>query len=100
MRRLYAIESSDWLRPSSRIDPASGSSGPTTMLTVVLLPEPLGPRYPTTPPRLTVKMTLSTASDPPYRFVSAGTSSMRAASCARHVTAHDARLRILGAEVG
>jgi hypothetical protein len=30
--------------PSSVIDPALGSSNPTTMLTVVLLPEPFGPR--------------------------------------------------------
>src|SRR5215831_6036520 len=76
MRCLYAAGSSNWLRPSRRMSPVLGSSRPTIMLTVVLLPEPLGPRYPTTSPRLTVKLTLSTASRPSYRFDRQRTSSM------------------------
>src|SRR5215467_8021831 len=58
------------------MSPVLGSKRPTIMLTVVLLPEPLGPRYPTTSPRLTVKLTLSTASRPSYRFDRQRTSSM------------------------
>src|SRR5215475_12846432 len=76
MRCLYAAGSSNWLRPSRRMSPVLGSRSPTIMLTVVLLPEPLGPRYPTTSPRLTVKLTLSTASRPAYRFDRQRTSSM------------------------
>src|SRR5258706_16476950 len=69
MRRLYAMPSSAALWPSIRIVPLDGSSRPTIILTVVLFPDPFGPRYPSTSPRLSVKLTLSTASRPPYRFV-------------------------------
>ena len=41
--------------PSSVIPPALGSSRPTTRLTVVLLPDPFGPRYPTISPGFTVE---------------------------------------------
>ena len=44
MRRLYAIGSSDARIPPSEMSPALGSSSPTTRLTVVLLPDPFGPR--------------------------------------------------------
>ena len=48
-------------RPSNRIAPSSGCSVPVSILMVVVFPAPLGPRKPTTSPRSTSKLALSTA---------------------------------------
>ena len=54
-----------WLgtgRPNRRILPALGLIRPSSILIVVVLPLPLGPRKPTISPRCTVKLTFFTAS--------------------------------------
>jgi hypothetical protein len=42
-------------QPIERDVPALGSRSPTTRFTVVLLPEPLGPRYPTISARMNLE---------------------------------------------
>src|SRR5437879_11890343 len=59
--------------PSNRIDPAVGSSGPDSMLKIVLLPEPFGPIRPRISPCSTRNDTLLTAVKPPKRFTNPST---------------------------
>src|SRR5690349_10849510 len=70
MRCLYSTACVASAQPQSDSAPALGSCRPTTRLTVVLLPEPLGPRYPTISPGWMSKLTRSSARMPPYRLVS------------------------------
>src|ERR1700691_3285482 len=64
------------LRPWYRITPREGSSRPVSILTVVLFPEPLGPRYPRISPGRMVKLTSSTAGLRVYSLVRWRTSSI------------------------
>ena len=50
--------------------PVLGEMSPISMRMTVVLPEPFGPRKPTTSPGCTSKDTESTPSDRPYHFVS------------------------------
>ena len=52
-----------------RAVPAVGIMKPASMRIVVDLPAPLGPRNPSTSPRATLKLTLSTAVKLPKRLV-------------------------------
>src|SRR4030042_2361366 len=45
------------LLPSSRISPSVGARRPASILIVVVLPAPLGPRYPRISPGRTMKLT-------------------------------------------
>ena len=51
--------------PSSGISPPVGSKSPATMLTVVGLAEPFGPRLPSTQTRRAVKLMLQIAVNAP-----------------------------------
>src|SRR3990170_417200 len=57
-------------KPSTWPVPPLGRSSPSSMRIVVVFPEPLGPRYPTTSPARTSKDTWSTAVKSPKRLVS------------------------------
>src|SRR5215472_715709 len=70
-------------RPRYRTSPAVGSSNPVSMRTVVLFPDPLGPRYPSTSPGATVKLTWSTTGRRLYSLVMPRTSSMGASTTGR-----------------
>src|SRR5437773_9512260 len=59
MRDLVATCRGDL--PKTSMCPLVGCSKPSSILTVVDLPEPFGPRSPNTSPRLTSKSTSSTA---------------------------------------
>src|SRR3954470_12359019 len=59
MRDLVATWRGEW--PKSSMWPFVGKRRPRSILTVVDFPEPFGPRRPKTSPRLTSKLTLSTA---------------------------------------
>src|SRR5580658_7642133 len=59
MRDLVATCRGEW--PKTSMCPLVGYNSPSNILTVVDLPEPLGPRRPKTSPRRTSKSTLSTA---------------------------------------
>jgi len=48
-------------RPAKRTLPFVGRIMPITIFTVVDLPEPFGPRYPSTSPAFNTKLTFSTA---------------------------------------
>src|SRR6266851_4566006 len=52
--------------PSTLISPAVGSSSPSSMAMVVVLPAPLPPSSPSTVPRGTAKVRSSTATTSPY----------------------------------
>src|SRR5580704_12426135 len=52
--------------PSTWISPAVGSSSPSSMAMVVVLPAPLPPSKPSTAPRGTEKVRSSTATISPY----------------------------------
>ena len=67
-------------RPSKKMPPAVGSSNPVSIFTVVVLPEPLGPRYPKTSPGSIRKLTSSTAGMLLYRLVSPLTRALEKAS--------------------
>src|SRR5262249_5888066 len=64
--------------PARRIVPASGRSKPAMRRSVVVLPEPEGPRRVKNSPRPTTRSTSSTATTPPYalRMPSASTSAV------------------------
>src|SRR5262245_27511020 len=64
--------------PSQETSPEEVSSSPVSIRAVVLLPEPFGPRYPTTSPRRTAKLTSLTAVMPKNRFTRRRASSMSA----------------------
>ncbi len=51
--------------PSNRTVPESGSSSPSAISNVVVLPAPLGPRMPKNSPSTTSKLTPSTARTSP-----------------------------------
>src|SRR5205085_963220 len=53
-----------------RASPDVGCTSPRSMPIVVVLPDPLGPRKPKTPPRGTRRVRWSTATTSPYCFVS------------------------------
>src|SRR2546430_5079365 len=55
--------------PKMRASPDVGCTSPRSMPIVVVLPEPLGPRKPKTPPRGTRSVRWSTATTSPYCFV-------------------------------
>src|SRR5690242_5710007 len=59
MRALVATWRGEW--PKTSMWPWVGKSRPSSILTVVDLPEPLGPSKPNTSPRRTSKSMLSTA---------------------------------------
>src|SRR5579875_290328 len=59
MRDLVCTCRGEW--PNTSICPRVGRSKPSSNLTVVDLPEPLGPNRPNTSPLRTSKLTLSTA---------------------------------------
>src|SRR5688572_5146581 len=61
MRRLMPSRSVSSGRPSIITSPAVGRSRPVSILIVVLLPAPLGPRKPKKRPRATLKVSPSTA---------------------------------------
>src|SRR5215471_8539660 len=77
--RLKPMRSCRISTPSSRISPCDGSTRPVSILTVVDLPDPLGPRYPVTSLDFTVKLTSWTTGTRRYRFVNLRTS--RVAIC-------------------
>src|SRR5260370_1010197 len=56
-------------RPSKTTRPAVGVNRPVTLLNRVVLPAPFGPMSANTSPRLMCRLTLSTATSPPKRFV-------------------------------
>src|SRR5260370_28642309 len=56
-------------RPSKTTRPAVGVNRPVTLLNRVVLPAPFGPMNANTSPRLMCRLTLSTATSPPKRFV-------------------------------
>src|ERR1035441_4560997 len=62
--------------PWKRTRPLVGSRRPVSILTVVLLPAPLGPRYPRISPGRMVKLTESTAGGPMKVLVRLRASSM------------------------
>ena len=72
-------------KPPYSTCPDEGSSRPASILAVVVFPEPLGPRYPTTWPGLMVKSTSFTTRTPEKCFDSL---------CARRLTM--ARLQSTG----
>ena len=61
--------------------PSDGGIRPASILTVVDLPDPFGPRYPSTSPGRTVKLTLRTAVMAPYRLVTLRTSRVCISVC-------------------
>src|SRR2546430_1778589 len=63
------------LSPSNRTNPPVGLRNPVISLKRVLFPAPFGPIMLRISPRLTLKLTWSTAVSPPNRFVSACVSS-------------------------
>src|SRR6202166_1883937 len=63
-------------RPPYKTCPCDGSSRPMSIFTVVLFPEPLGPRYPSTCPGIRQKLMLLTAGTEPYDLESPRASSM------------------------
>src|ERR1700693_1151481 len=62
--------------PPYRTWPSDGSSRPMSIFTVVLFPEPFGPRYPSTCPGIRQKLMLRTAGTEPYDLESTRASSM------------------------
>src|SRR5437879_6185282 len=66
--------------PSTWISPAVGSSRPSSMEMVVVLPAPLPPSSPSTAPRGTVKVRSSTATISPYTLRKCRTSMADAAA--------------------
>ena len=63
-----AMPSSGRDNPSSRIVPEVGGARPISILIVVVLPAPLGPRKPKKQPRGTLKVRPSTAAFSSYSF--------------------------------
>src|SRR5215217_2899504 len=57
--------------PSTSASPEVGSTSPSSIRTVVVLPEPLAPGKPYTSPVRTSRLTPSTARTSPYRLVRA-----------------------------
>src|SRR5258705_8013475 len=57
-------------KPATNAWPSVGGISVVSILTIVVLPAPLGPSSPKTSPRRTSKLTLSTAVNPPKRLVS------------------------------
>src|SRR6202021_2387588 len=64
------------LWPLNRTSPRVGSNRPVSIFTVVLFPEPLGPRHPRTCPGRSVKHTSCAAGRDAYRFVRCSASSI------------------------
>src|SRR5579872_5426720 len=71
-------------RSSIKMSPASGARKPAMRLSVVVLPEPLGPSSDTKAPAGTSKLTPSIAASPPYALLS-----LRSRTCAPLLTAAD-----------
>src|SRR4029079_4863924 len=64
--------------PPSVIRPESGCSKPAIILSVVVLPEPEGPRSVKNSPAATVRSTVSTATTSPYVFLHPSTATSAA----------------------
>jgi hypothetical protein len=63
--------------PQIFTDPLLGARLPVRIFMVVDLPAPLGPKKPNTCPLLKLKLTLLTASRPPYSLVSSVASTVK-----------------------
>ncbi len=74
MRCLIRSVSARMSKPATRPVPEVGASRPVSILIVVVLPAPLGPRKPKISPSGTWKLTWSTAVKSPNRRVSSLTS--------------------------
>ncbi len=80
MRARTPAGSATGSRPKTRTDPVSAFSKPSTCLMSVVLPAPLAPTRPSTMPRGSVKLTLSSAVMAPKRRVKALTSTTGSAN--------------------
>src|SRR5688572_4389613 len=69
-------------QPATRASPEVGASSPVSILMVVVLPAPFGPRKPNTSPRRTAKLTWSTATKSPKVRVRSRTT-MGSSTCDR-----------------
>src|SRR5262245_10479765 len=98
---------SRWLRtskPATRAVPEVGASSPFSILIVVVLPAPFGPRKPKICPRGTSKLTASTATKSPNVLVSSWTTTAGSAKgalrCGHPLDEHVLQRRRLHAQLG
>ena len=75
-------------RPATVALPDEAGVSPTMIRMVVVFPAPLGPRKPVTRPGRAVKLTSSTAANPPYFLLSDSTLIMLTSLASRRALPH------------